>query len=111
MEYKTYLYHPISLEQTQDNETKDETIFFLSLSNSWSRKTINRIFQGEAKLFDILKEKSKFFLPLENGLVFTEDSLEENFEYIDIFLEEWLNIKIIEHIDFLLKHRLNNKES
>ena len=72
---------------------------------------MNLVFSGQANLLDILRQKSKFSLPDENGNTFTEEKLEENFDGIDIFLEQWLNKQIILHIDFLLERRLNNKEN
>lgn len=93
-----------------ENESED-TPFFLSLSNQWSRKTINSVFSGEAKLADILKDKSVFSLPDENDLVITEKDLPDCIERFDLFLEEWISKKIILHIDFLLSLRLMKKES
>lgn len=112
MEFTKYYYHPEFIDQEDlDAKEKEVSPHFLSLSNSWSRKTINNVFSGEAKLLDILKTKSNFCLPDESGLPLTEIDLPDCLESFDIFLEGWINRKIILHIDFLLSHRLKKKES
>ena len=116
MEFKKYSYYPKQLEEneTVESERKEEekeSPFYLSLSNSWSRKTMNSVFSGSALLIDILTDKSKFTLPDENGKVITEQDLPDCIESIDLFLEEWISKQIILHLDFLLTHRLTKKES
>lgn len=90
-----------------------ESPFFLSLSNSWSRKSIKFIFSDEnGTTLWTLENKSKFNLPDENGNPVTEKELPDSFDSLDMDLENWINNTIVMHIDFLLEtHRKKKKES
>ena len=107
IEYTKYIY------PTPEIDGPVESPFFLSLSNNWSRKSINFIFSDElGTTLWTLQNKSKFLLPDENGIECTEIELPSCFESFDIVLESWINKTIIRHIDFLLgKLQSSKKES
>lgn len=107
MEYTKYIYPDPKIDEPQ------ESPYFLSISNNWSRKSIKFIFSDEiGTTLWTLENKCKFLLPDENGNDRSDSELPSCFESFDIYLERWITEKIIRHIDFLLgKLQTQKKES
>lgn len=100
------------IDFTRYNFTTDEgdSLEYLEISNSWSRKSIRFVFSDESgTTLWTLQNKCKFLFSDEYGNIVTEKDLPDCYESFNLELEKWINRKIIEHLDFLVAKVLPKK--
>lgn len=99
IEYTKYTYG--------DSDSKQ----YLSLSNSWSRKSVDTVLDADKPgVLWTLMNKSKFSLVDEFGNLVDQNSFTEDEEFnidlinsFDMGLVNWIKETIIKHIDFLVQ--------